>query len=81
MPQELSGGECQRVAIARALAHRPKVIFADEPTAELDTTTGLQVIKIFQQMKCDTTLVIATHDEALSAAADCVFEIEDGVVK
>ncbi len=81
MPQELSGGECQRVAIARALAHKPKVIFADEPTAELDSLTALQVTKIFQQMKGQTTMVIATHDEALSAAADCIFEIEDGVLK
>ena len=81
MPQELSGGECQRVAIARALAHHPNVIFADEPTAELDSLTALQVTKIFQQMKGQTTMVIATHDEALSAAADCIFEIEDGVLK
>ena len=81
MPQELSGGEQQRVAIARALAHQPKVVFADEPTAELDSLTGLQVVKIFQQMKEHTTLVIATHDEAVAAAADRVYEIEDGVLK
>ena len=81
MPQELSGGEQQRVAIARALAHRPKVIFADEPTAELDSLTGLQVVKIFQEMREHTTMVIATHDEAVAAAADQVYEIEDGVLK
>ncbi|MBR6424942.1 MAG: ABC transporter ATP-binding protein [Oscillospiraceae bacterium] len=81
MPQELSGGEQQRVAIARALAHSPGVIFADEPTAELDSLTGMQVVKIFLEMKKSTTLVIATHDEAVAAAADCVYEIEDGVLK
>ena len=48
MPQELSGGEQQRVAIARAIAHKPKIIFADEPTAELDSNTGLQVMKILR---------------------------------
>ena len=52
MPQEMSGGEQQRVAIARAIAHKPKVIFADEPTAELDTNTGLQVVKIFKDLMC-----------------------------
>jgi putative ABC transport system ATP-binding protein len=81
MPSEMSGGEQQRVAIARALAHRPKVIFADEPTAELDSLTGLQVVKIFQEMREHTTMVIATHDEAVAAAADQVYEIEDGVLK
>lgn len=81
LPQEMSGGECQRVAIARALAHRPKVIFADEPTAELDSLTGLQVIKIFREISAHTTLVIATHDEAVSEAADVVYAIEDGVIK
>ena len=80
LPQELSGGEQQRVAIARALAHRPKIIFADEPTAELDSQTALQVGGIFRQMAGETTLVIATHDEALAAVADCVYEIEDGVI-
>ena len=59
----------------------PGVIFADEPTAELDSLTGMQVVKIFLEMKKSTTLVIATHDEALAAAADSVYEIEDGVLK
>ena len=81
LPQELSGGEQQRVAIARAIAHRPKLIFADEPTAELDSQTALQVGQIFRRMTDETTLVIATHDEALAAVADCVYEIEDGVLK
>ena len=80
MPQELSGGEQQRVAIARALAHRPKVNFADEPTGELDTTTGLQVVKIFKELAANegVTIVMTTHDTGLMEIGDAVFELEDG---
>ncbi len=80
MPQELSGGEQQRVAIARAIAHRPKVIFADEPTGELDTLTGLQVVKIFKEL-CEregVTIIMTTHDTGLMEIGDAVFELEDG---
>ena len=79
-PDQLSGGEQQRVAIARALAHRPKVIFADEPTGELDTLTGLQVVKIFKDL-CQqegVTIVMTTHDTGLMEIGDAVFELEDG---
>ena len=80
LPSELSGGEQQRVAIARAIAHRPKVIFADEPTAELDTNTGLQVVKIFKDLIDleGTTIVMTTHDPGLMDVADKVYEIADG---
>jgi putative ABC transport system ATP-binding protein len=80
IPQELSGGEQQRVAIARALAHRPKIIFADEPTAELDTVTGLQVVKIFKDLceKEGVTIVMTTHDTGLMEVGDAVIELEDG---
>ena len=80
MPQEMSGGEQQRVAIARALAHRPKIIFADEPTAELDTVTGLQVVKIFKELceKEGVTIVMTTHDTGLMEVGDAVIELEDG---
>ena len=80
MPQELSGGEQQRVAIARAIAHRPKVIFADEPTGELDTVTGLQVVKIFKELaeQEGVTIVMTTHDTGLMEIGDAVYELEDG---
>ena len=82
IPQELSGGEQQRVAIARAIAHRPKIIFADEPTAELDTVTGLQVVKIFKELceKEGVTIVMTTHDTGLMEIGDAVYELEDGEV-
>lgn len=82
MPQELSGGEQQRVAIARALSHSPDVIFADEPTAELDTNTGLQVVKIFRELveKEHVTVVMTTHDVGLMDVADRVYALEDGVL-
>ncbi len=82
MPQELSGGEQQRVAIARALAHSPQVIFADEPTGELDTITGLQVVKIFKDLteQEGVTIVMTTHDTSLMEVGDAVYELEDGEV-
>jgi putative ABC transport system ATP-binding protein len=80
MPQELSGGEQQRVAIARAIAHKPQVIFADEPTAELDTNTALQIVKIFKSLaeKEGITVVMTTHDTGLMDFGDKVYELEDG---
>jgi putative ABC transport system ATP-binding protein len=81
-PQELSGGEQQRVAIARAIAHRPKVVFADEPTAELDTNMGLQIIKVFKSLVQEEglTIVMTTHDPSMIDIADCVYTLEDGMV-
>lgn len=82
MPQEMSGGEQQRVAIARAIAHKPSIIFADEPTAELDTNTGLQVVKIFKDLVVQegVTIVMTTHDVGLMEVGDKVFELEDGEI-
>ena len=79
-PQELSGGEQQRVAIARAIAHKPKIIFADEPTAELDTNTGLQVIKIFKELiqSEGITIVMTTHNPEQMKLGDAVYALEDG---
>lgn len=81
-PGELSGGEQQRVAIARAVSHKPKIIFADEPTAELDSQTGLAVVKLFRDLISDgeLTIVMTTHDEAMMEFADVVYTLEDGVI-
>ena len=82
MPQELSGGEQQRVAIARAIAHRPRVVFADEPTAELDSQTAITVVYIFIKLVAEegVTIVMTTHDVGLMDAGDTVYTIEDGRV-
>ena len=81
-PQEMSGGEQQRVAIARALAHRPKIIFADEPTAELDSAMGLYVMKAFKDLIATEgiTIVMTTHDPNMMEIADRVYTFQDGVV-
>lgn len=81
-PHELSGGEAQRVAIARSVAHRPKVIFADEPTAALDTNMGLQVVKAFKDMveKEGLTVIMTTHDPNMIEIADYVYTLQDGEV-
>ncbi len=82
MPQQLSGGEQQRVAIARAIVHKPTVIFADEPTAELDTNTSLMIVKIFKTLteERSATIVMTTHDTGLMDIGDKVYELEDGVL-
>lgn len=83
MPSEMSGGEQQRVAIARALVHRPKIIFADEPTAELDSKMAAHVTEIFREMchKEGITILMTTHDVGLMDAADEVIELEAGMRK
>ena len=81
-PAELSGGEQQRVAIARAICHRPKIVFADEPTAELDTAMALQVVKLFKSIieKEGVTVVMTTHDPEMMDIADHVYTLQDGEV-
>ena len=81
-PGELSGGEQQRVAIARALAHEPRIIFADEPTAELDSTTSHHVVELFKRLVMEEhiTIVMTTHDPSLLEIADRVYTMEDGEI-
>ena len=76
----LSGGEQQRVAIARALVHKPKIIFADEPTSQLDSTTSAYIMRLFKQfIKEDNISILATsHDERVAEAANYIYSIEDG---
>ncbi len=79
-PGELSGGEQQRVAIARALATRPQLIIADEPTGQLDSGTGDQIIALLREMSWDSgmALLVATHDPAITAGANTVWKMSDG---
>ncbi len=81
-PAELSGGEQQRVAIARALSRKPRILFADEPTGNLDGRTGRQIIDMLfgLRQRRDATLVIVTHDEKLAAMTDRVIRMADGAV-
>ena len=82
-PSQLSGGEQQRVAIARALANNPAVVLADEPTGNLDSVTGRQVIEILLDVnrRRGTTLVLVTHDPALAAMADLTVQLRDGRIE
>ncbi|WP_408646034.1 ABC transporter ATP-binding protein [Thermobacillus composti] len=83
MPQELSGGEQQRTAIARAIAHKPRLILADEPTAELDSRMGRQVIGVFRELVRNegVTIVLTTHDPNIMEMVDDVYALEDGRVE
>ena len=81
-PDQLSGGQRQRVAIARALVTKPKIIFADEPTANLDTKTSNQIITLMRniQQEFNTTFIFATHDEKIVTAVDRIITLVDGVI-
>ncbi|MBQ9014259.1 MAG: ABC transporter ATP-binding protein [Bacilli bacterium] len=83
LPATLSGGQQQRVAIARAIVTKPAIIFADEPTGNLDSKTEAEVIKLLKlsAKKYDQTIVMITHDENIANMADRVITIEDGRVK
>ena len=81
-PNELSGGEQQRVAIARALINDPKVIFADEPTGNLDEKTGSMIFELLSDLnkKRDLTIVMATHDHSMAAASHRIIKLRDGMI-
>jgi putative ABC transport system ATP-binding protein len=80
-PTELSGGQMQRVAIARALAMNPDIILADEPTGNLDTSSGGDIMSLFEELwKQGRTLIVITHDPALARRAGRVVEIRDGLI-
>lgn len=81
-PDQLSGGQRQRVAIARALVTNPKIVFADEPTANLDTKTSNQIITLMRniQREFNTTFIFATHDEKIVSAVDRIITLVDGEI-
>ncbi len=80
LPSQMSGGEQQRVSIARAVAHNPKILFADEPTANLDSESGQAVIEIFKDLhKQGQTIVMVTHEKEYTVFCDRVIHIADGL--
>ena len=80
LPHELSSGETQRVAVARAIAHNPKMLLADEPTANLDTATGRQIVQLMRDLgrAHGCTIIMATHDMEIAETADVVTCLKDG---
>jgi putative ABC transport system ATP-binding protein len=81
-PNELSGGQRQRVAIARALVNRPSILLADEPTGALDTSTGTEIMALFERLHSDgNTIVLVTHEADIAAHAHRVIHIRDGKVE
>lgn len=81
LPSELSGGQQQRVSVARAVVHEPHIVFADEPTANLDSFSGRQVLELFRQLNNDgQTIVMVTHEEDYGKMSDRIIKLDDGNV-
>ena len=82
-PHQLSGGQMQRVAIARALVHSPKLLLADEPTGNLDTTTGTLILNLLQRLtrEQNTATILATHSQEAAATADTLVRLRDGRIE
>ncbi|MBT6615193.1 MAG: ABC transporter ATP-binding protein [Deltaproteobacteria bacterium] len=83
MPHQISGGQMQRVAVARALVTRPKLVIADEPTANLDHDTAHKIINLMKEMKdkWNTTFIFSTHDPKIIGEAEIIYTLEDGMLK
>lgn len=83
LPHELSAGETQRVSVARAIAHQPKLLLADEPTANLDTANGKQIVRLMRNLARERgcTIVMATHDRDITDHVDVMIRMKDGQVR
>lgn len=82
LPSQLSGGEQQRVSVARAVAHEPKILFADEPTASLDSVMSLQVIEVLEDLhQAGQTIVMVTHEDVYGAYAQRIVYLKDGIIQ
>jgi putative ABC transport system ATP-binding protein len=81
-PSQLSGGEQQRVAIARAFSNRPRILFADEPTGNLDASTGARIVELIEELNREsgTSVVLVTHDLTLAGRAGRMIRLADGLV-
>ena len=81
-PSELSGGQQQRVAIARALVNNPSILFADEPTGNLDSKTGNDVLKLFKELnQSGQTIILITHEDSIAEQSNRIITIKDGLIK
>jgi predicted ABC-type transport system involved in lysophospholipase L1 biosynthesis ATPase subunit len=82
LPTELSGGEQQRVALARSLVNQPRILFADEPTGNLDSKTGDEVLDLLCELQREAklTMIIATHDDRVAARANTTLRLVDGLI-
>lgn len=81
LPSQLSGGQQQRVSIARAIAHKPRILFADEPTANLDTTTSREILNVFLELhRQGQTIIMVTHEMEFAKMAERIVELKDGTI-
>jgi putative ABC transport system ATP-binding protein len=81
-PSQLSGGEQQRVSVARAIAHNPRILFADEPTANLDSETSQVIIDYFRELnKQDQTIIMVTHEQEYAEQTDRIITLSDGTLE